>query len=212
MRIALYGEHGFYTTGGQAGRRGDFITSPRSVRCSAPCWRVDRRGVAPPRRARRLHHRRVRCRPGHAGPSGAGRRAAVARSLRGGRGVGAQRASIPTACVRSAALPSDGAAHRCGDRQRVARQPAVPARRVRWWLAGGVVSAGRDSASSRSTVAADPAWDWLPPRPLTGRVLPIQDQAAEWVSSRAAVCFVKERHGLRLLHDDDRRAGGATVA
>ena len=28
MRIALYGEHGFYSTGGQAGRRGDFITSP----------------------------------------------------------------------------------------------------------------------------------------------------------------------------------------
>jgi len=28
MRIALYGEHGFYTTLGQAGRRGDFITSP----------------------------------------------------------------------------------------------------------------------------------------------------------------------------------------
>ena len=28
MRIALYGDHGFYTTGGQAGRRGDFITSP----------------------------------------------------------------------------------------------------------------------------------------------------------------------------------------
>ena len=28
MRIALYGDHGFYATGGQAGRRGDFITSP----------------------------------------------------------------------------------------------------------------------------------------------------------------------------------------
>jgi SAM-dependent MidA family methyltransferase len=28
MAIALYGAHGFYTSGGQAGRRGDFITSP----------------------------------------------------------------------------------------------------------------------------------------------------------------------------------------
>ena len=29
MRLALYGEGGFYTTGGRAGRRGgDFITSP----------------------------------------------------------------------------------------------------------------------------------------------------------------------------------------
>ncbi|MEY4364838.1 MAG: hypothetical protein RLZZ305_182 [Actinomycetota bacterium] len=28
MRIALYGPHGFYTAGGSAGRRGDFITSP----------------------------------------------------------------------------------------------------------------------------------------------------------------------------------------
>jgi SAM-dependent MidA family methyltransferase len=28
LRIALYGEHGFYTSGGQAGRRGDFITAP----------------------------------------------------------------------------------------------------------------------------------------------------------------------------------------
>src|SRR4051794_37355596 len=28
MRIALYGQHGFYSAGGGAGRRGDFITSP----------------------------------------------------------------------------------------------------------------------------------------------------------------------------------------
>src|SRR5258705_9366296 len=28
MRLALYGDAGFYATGGQAGRRGDFITSP----------------------------------------------------------------------------------------------------------------------------------------------------------------------------------------
>lgn len=28
MRLALYGPHGFYTAGGSAGRRGDFITSP----------------------------------------------------------------------------------------------------------------------------------------------------------------------------------------
>ena len=28
MRTALYGPHGFYTVGGSAGRRGDFITSP----------------------------------------------------------------------------------------------------------------------------------------------------------------------------------------
>jgi SAM-dependent MidA family methyltransferase len=28
MRIALYGNRGFYATGGQAGRRGDFLTSP----------------------------------------------------------------------------------------------------------------------------------------------------------------------------------------
>ena len=28
MDLSLYGEHGFYTTGGSAGRRGDFLTSP----------------------------------------------------------------------------------------------------------------------------------------------------------------------------------------
>lgn len=28
MHLALYGDHGFFTTGGGAGRRGDFITSP----------------------------------------------------------------------------------------------------------------------------------------------------------------------------------------
>ncbi len=28
LQVALYGEHGFYTSGGQAGRRGDFLTSP----------------------------------------------------------------------------------------------------------------------------------------------------------------------------------------
>lgn len=28
LQVVLYGEHGFYTTGGQAGRRGDFLTAP----------------------------------------------------------------------------------------------------------------------------------------------------------------------------------------
>jgi SAM-dependent MidA family methyltransferase len=28
LQVALYGEHGFYSTGGHAGRRGDFLTSP----------------------------------------------------------------------------------------------------------------------------------------------------------------------------------------
>src|SRR5262245_8819917 len=28
MELALYGEHGFYSRGGRAGRRGDFLTSP----------------------------------------------------------------------------------------------------------------------------------------------------------------------------------------
>ncbi|MBM3717953.1 MAG: hypothetical protein FJW53_03135 [Actinobacteria bacterium] len=28
MHLALYGEHGFYSSGGRAGRRGDFLTSP----------------------------------------------------------------------------------------------------------------------------------------------------------------------------------------
>lgn len=46
MRLALYGEHGFYTSGGSAGRRGDFLTSPEVgplfgavlARAIEACW------------------------------------------------------------------------------------------------------------------------------------------------------------------------------
>ena len=138
MRLALYGRHGFYTTGGQAGRRGDFITSPEvGPLFGAVVARWIDAGVATPRRARRLHHRRVRCRPRHSRPRRARGSAPVARPLRGGRGVGTATTPAPGRGAVRRIVATGSGGRGCGDRQRTARQPSVSTRSVRRWLAGG---------------------------------------------------------------------------
>ena len=184
MRIALYGTHGFYNSGGQAGRRGDFITSPEVgplfgavlARWIDSEWRrlgepddftVVECGAGPGTLARAVLA---------AAPQWSDHYIAVELSDQ-------QRQQHP-AGVRSVEswsgeTPVNGVVVANELLDNLPFRLAV--------FDGGwrevIVSIGRDSGFVESTIAADPAWDWLPSRPTHGSRVPIQDQAAEWVGT-----------------------------
>ena len=133
MRLALYGEHGFYGGVGRAGRRGDFITSPEVgplfgavvARFIDAEWaRLGRpdpftfveAGAGPGTLARSIVAARPAC-------CDALRYIAVEVSA-------AQRELHPPE-VESVAMLPDEVIVRRDLRQRAARQPSVPPRRVR---------------------------------------------------------------------------------
>jgi SAM-dependent MidA family methyltransferase len=190
MRIALYGAHGFYTTGGQAGRRGDFITSPEV----GPLFgAVLARWID-------LEWRRlgepddftiVEC---GAGPGTLARAVLAAAPKWHDHYVAIevsepQRRQHPGRVRSLAALPSGPPltgviiANELLDN--------LPFRLA--VFDGGwrevVVAAARDSGFVETTVAPDPAWAWLPPQAPHGARVPIHDEAAQWV--RAAVQLLR---------------------
>ena len=183
MRLALYGESGFYASSGRAGRRGDFITSPEVgplfgavlarwidsefLRVGEPDdFAIVEVGAGPGTLARTILA---------AAPHWRDRYVAVEVSER-------QRGEHP-----------DG----------VCSLPKPPLGLIRGVLIanelldnlpfrlavfdGGwrevCVSAGPRAGFNEITIAPDPAWDWLPRLVPHGTRLPIQDQAAAWVSS-----------------------------
>ena len=182
MHLALYGAHGFYTSGGQAGRRGDFITSPEIgplfgavlARWIDAEWRrlgepddftIVECGAGPGTLARAVLS---------AAPRWRDRYVMVE--------VSEQQRRLHPEAVRS--LPA---------------VPSAPARpgvvianelldNLPFRLAvfdGGwrevTVSLGRGSDLVETTQAPDDAWDWLPRDVAHGTRLPIQDAAAAWV-------------------------------
>ncbi len=202
MGIALYGDHGFYTSGGQAGRRGDFITSPEvgplfgamlarwieaeSRRLGEPDdFTIVECGAGPGTLARSVLA---------AAPQWRGRYVAVEISEQ-------QRRQHPDGVLSSPELP---------DRPRsgvvVANEllDNLPFRLA--VFDGGwrevAVSLGRDSGIVESLLAPDPAWDWLPARAPHGARLPIQDHAAAWVPAALRVL----RQGSVIAFDYCTRA------
>ena len=187
MRIALYGDHGFYATGGQAGRRGDFITSPEV----GPLF-----GTVLARWIDAEFHRIgepsdftvVEC---GAGPGTLARAVLAAAPHWRDRYIAvevsdAQRREHP-AGVRS--VPDIGEISRVGPIAGVViANELLDNLPFRLAVFDGswrevVVAVGRDSELVESTVGASDEWSWLPPVAPHGARLPIQDEAASWVST-----------------------------
>ena len=134
MRLALYGEHGFYSDVGRAGRRGDFITSPEvgPLFGAVVARFIDAEWDAP--RSSPTDSRSSRPEPGRARSPGrssrprppCATRCATSRSRCRPRNASCTRAgSSRSRRCRTRSID------RCHLRQRAARQPAVPPRRVR---------------------------------------------------------------------------------
>ncbi len=184
MGIALYGQHGFYTTGGQAGRRGDFITSaevgPLFGAVLARWIDMEWRRLGEPD-----DFTIVEC---GAGPGTLAR--AVLASAPQWRDhyvtvevSDHQRQQHPPGVHSLASWPQESP--RAGVVVANELLDNLPFRLA--VFDGGwrevMVSAGRDEGFVETTIAPDPAWDWLPSRAAHGVRVPIQDQAADWVRS-----------------------------
>jgi SAM-dependent MidA family methyltransferase len=198
MSIALYGDHGFYTDGGESGRRGDFITSPEVgplfgvvlERWIDAEWRrlgeaddftIVEFGAGPGTLARSILDVAPRWRDHYV---------AVEVSAQ-------QRLRHPSNVVSLAELP----AGRRFDGVVIANEllDNVPFRLA--VFDGGwrevTVSSGDGSMFVEHTVAPDPAWTWLPARAPHGARVPIQQRAAEWVAAARSLL----RQGTVLTFD-----------
>ena len=187
MRIALYGDQGFYATGGQAGRRGDFITSPEVGPLFGTVlarWiEAEYRRVGEP-----SDFTIVEC---GAGPGTLARSVLAAAPQWRDRYIAievsdAQRGRHPDG-VRS--LPNMTDIKRVGPINGVVIANEL-LDNLPFRLAvfdGGwrevVVSVGRDSELAETTAHAGDEWSWLPIAAPHGARLPVQDQAAAWVAT-----------------------------
>ena len=198
MRIALYGEHGFYTSGGQAGRRGDFITSPEVgplfgavvTRWIDAEWRrlgeptdftIVEVGAGPGTLARSVLA---------SAPQWRDRYMAVEVS-------DAQRRQHPAGVRSMAGLPR----HALASGVVIANEllDNLPFRLAVFdgaWREAAV-SLGRNSEFVETTLAADPGWARLPEVATLGTRLPVQERAARFVAEASEIV----RQGSVLVFD-----------
>ena len=190
MAAALYGEQGFYTLGGEAGRRGDFITSPEVgplfgvvlanwiqaefVRLGEPDdFTIVEAGAGPGTLARSILL---------AAPQWAGRYVAVEISV-------AQRAKHPDGVRSEAAMPTETF---CGVVIANELLDNLPFRLAVYdggWREAMVVVAA-DGTAAEVLAAAPADWAWLPTAVPHGARVPVQQSAREWV--RAASSLLTE--------------------
>lgn len=187
MAAALYGEHGFYTLGGEAGRRGDFITSPEIgplfgavvanwiqaefVRLGEPDdFIIVEAGAGPGTLARTMLH---------AAPQWTGRYVAVEISA-------AQRAKHPAGVLSLAEMPTEPFRGVIIANELLDNVPFRLAVFDGGWREAKVVF-GPDGAASEVLVAAPPEWGWLPAAVPHGARVPVQQAAGEWVRATRAL-------------------------
>ena len=179
---ALYGENGFYTVTGRAGRRGDFITAPEVGplfgvvlarwinaefdRLGQPDdFRVVEVGAGPGTLARAILH---------AAPQWTGRYVAVEISA-------AQRITHPDGVDSRAVMTDDQFRGVVIANELLDNMPFRLAVFDSGWREA-VVEECEDGSLREHLVEAPREWDWLPTRAPHGARAPIQLQAVAWVS------------------------------
>lgn len=190
MFAALYGPHGFYTVGGGAGRRGDFITSPEIgplfgavlanwiqaefVRLGEPDdFTIVEAGAGPGTLARSVLL---------AAPQWAGRYVAVEISA-------AQRAKHPDDVQSVAAMPTEPIRGVVIANELLDNLPFRLAVYDGGWREATVALAA-DGRATEVLAAAPAEWNWLPAAAPHGARVPVQQAAGEWV--RAARSLLEE--------------------
>ena len=188
MHIALYGVHGFYSTTGRAGRRGDFITSPEV----GPLF-----GTVLARWIEAEHRRLgqpddftvVEC---GAGPGSLARSVLAVAPRWRDHYVAVeisepQLQQHPQGVASMASLPAVG----IGDGVVIANEllDNLPFRLAVFdgvWREA-VVTIGGGGELVEATIAGDPKWGFLPEAAPHGARVPIQDRARDWVRSAQQV-------------------------
>jgi SAM-dependent MidA family methyltransferase len=182
LQVALYGAHGFYTSGGQAGRRGDFITSPEVgplfgavlarwieaefQRLGRPeDFQVVEVGAGPGTLARSILT---------AAPEWSGRYVAVEVSE-------PQRALHPEGVRSQAVLPTSSFVGVVIANELLDNVPFRLAVFDGGWREA-FVEVAADGAASEILAPAPPEWAWLPEQAVHGARVPLQIAAAEWVA------------------------------
>jgi SAM-dependent MidA family methyltransferase len=183
LQLVLYGPNGFYTSGGRAGRRGDFITSPEVgplfgavlarwidaeyERLGRPAaFRVVEVGAGPGTLARSVLT---------AAPHWRGRYLTVEVSAE-------QRASHPEGVEAMADLPVGPLTGVVVANELLDNLPFRLAVADDGWREA-LVAVDRAGTCSEVTVPAPAEWSWLPPSAPHGARVPVQTAAREWVSS-----------------------------
>ena len=187
LAVALYGEHGFYNTGGQAGRRGDFITSPEVGplfgavlarwieaeyrRLGEPDdFTIVEAGAGPGTLARTILQ---------AAPRWAGHYVAVEISP-------VQRAKHPAGVTAQAEMPSAPFRGVIIANELLDNLPFRLAVYDGGWREA-VVQMAPDGTISERLVAAPDTWTMLPAEAPHGARAPVQEAAAAWLAAAMAL-------------------------
>jgi SAM-dependent MidA family methyltransferase len=183
LSIALYGDDGFYTAGGQAGRRGDFITSPEVgplfgavlanwieaefERLGRPDdFRIVEAGAGPGTLARTILH---------AAPQWAGRYTTV-------EVAAAQRAKHPEGVMPTPTMPQEPFAGVIIANELLDNLPFRLAVYDGGWREA-MVQVDREVCSERLAPAPAEWAEWLPAHAAHGSRAPIQQAAGEWITA-----------------------------
>ncbi len=187
MAIALYGAHGFYTTRGRAGRRGDFITSPEV----GPLFGTVLSRWIEAERERLGRPDDFTIVEAGAGPGTLARaiRAVLPQELVKYLAVevsAEQRSEHPDSVESRADLPSGPLVGVVIANELLDNLPFRLAVFDGGWREA-VVDIGRDGRISELTVPAPSEWEWLPANAPHGARLPVQTAAHAWVIAAKAL-------------------------